>query len=108
MVHKRKSDFQSKFNLNEIEVVNQLLDTLVDNNTNQNVVDDIVKKISDIPILAGIETGMSKQATSNNTTPRPKKQSQPWFDHDCRMKKSNFPDLKTDIKIERLLKIKKP
>ena len=83
----KKLDFQSKFDVSKIEEVNQLLDALDTNSTNQKDVDDIVKIFSNISITAGLEAGISKQVVNNGRPPRPKKQNKPWFDQDCHLKR---------------------
>ena len=88
--NEKKSVFQSKFDLNKIEEASQLLETFETSIPNQNKLDETVKKISDFPLFAGMDAGMSKRITKNSNAPRPKKQNMPWFDHDCHMKKKQF------------------
>merc|ERR1711874_757439 len=88
--NEKKSVFQSKYDLSKIEEASQLLDTYETSIPNQNKFDEMVKKISDFPLFAGMDAGMYKRLTKNQNAPRPKKQYMPWFDHDCHMRKKSF------------------
>merc|ERR1712215_566123 len=69
----KKAEFQSKFYFSKINEANQLLDTLEpNNNVNQGILDDITKNLANISIEAGIETGISKHTTNNNSSTKPK------------------------------------
>ena len=95
----KKAEFQSKFDFSKINEANQLLDTLEpNNNVNQGILDDITKKLANISIEAGIETGISKHTTNNNSTTKPKKQNKPWFDHDCHLKRKQYIRIKNRLK----------
>ena len=68
-VMKKKSVCQSKFDLSKIEEARQLLDTYETSIPNQNKFDETVKQISDLPLFAGMDAGMSKRITKNNAPP---------------------------------------
>merc|ERR1711913_239904 len=80
-----KTEFQSKFDTSKIEEVS-LLNILDPNNISKYDMDNIAKKLVNIPNTAGVETGISKQSTQSNNTPRPKDQNKPWFDRECHLK----------------------
>ena len=58
--NEKKLDFQAKYNSNKIEELNKHIDSLNTLNTSQRDIDGIVGVISDLCILPGLETGMSK------------------------------------------------
>merc|ERR1711874_668800 len=68
------------------------------NNISQCDVDNITKQLVKIPNTAGVKTGISKQSTNNNNTPRPKNQNKPWFDHDCHLKRKQHFKKKNRLK----------
>ena len=80
-VDEKKAEFQSKFDTSKIEEVRHLLNILDPNNISKYDMDNITKKLVDIPTIAGVETGISKQSTQSNNAPKPKDQNKPWFDH---------------------------
>ena len=83
----KKAEFQSKFDTGKIEEVSHLLNTLNPNNISKYDMDNIAKKLVNIPTTAGVETGISKQSSQSNNTPRPKDQNKLWFDHECHLKR---------------------
>ena len=90
--------WKHKFDVTKIEEVNQLLDALDTNTTNQKNVDDIVKIFSNISIMAGLETGISKQVVNNGRPSRPKKQNKPWFDYDSHIKRKQYLRIKNRLR----------
>ena len=95
----KTAEFQSKFDSSKINEANQLLDSLEpNNNINQSILDDITKTLANISIEAGLETGISKHTTNNNSTTKPKKQNKPWFDRDCHLKRKQYIRIKNRLK----------
>ena len=95
----KTAEFQSKIDSSKINEANQLLDSLEpNNNINQSILDDITKTLANISIEAGLETGISKHTTNNNSTTKPKKQNKPWFDRDCHLKRKQYIRIKNRLK----------
>ena len=81
--NEKKNDFQSNFNLIQIENASQILNTLESGSPNQSNIDDIVKTISDISITAGLETGIFKRLACNRNSQKSGKDNKPWFNNEC-------------------------
>ena len=52
--------------------------------------DNIVKKISNVSLTSGIETGLSKQTTNNKNVKEPKNENKPWFDRECQIRRGIY------------------
>ena len=68
------------------------------NGANQNDIDDITKKITDIGILPGLNTGISKPIAPRNKSNKQNKINKPWFDHECREKRRNYFRIKNRLR----------
>ena len=94
----KKSEFQAKFNLSQIDHINQILDTFEFDIPNQRDIDDIVKTISEISIMAGLETGLSKQIISITNNQKKDKENKPWFDNECQKKRKHYIKIRNRLK----------
>ena len=52
--------------------------------------DNIVKKISNVSLTSGMETGLSKQTTNNKNVKEPKNENKPWFDRECQIRRGIY------------------
>ena len=96
--NEKKLDFQAKFNSNKIEELNQHIDSLDTFNTSQRDIDGIVEVISDLCILPGLETGMSKRISNTRNRNTSKNNNKPWFDHECSEKRTHYFRIKNRLK----------
>ena len=76
---KKKGEFQTNFDFNRIDEVNQILNHFETNIMNLAEMDDIVKKISDMSITSGLETGISKQIINNRNPNKNDRKNKPWL-----------------------------
>ena len=96
--NEKKNDFQSNFNLIQIENASQILNTLESGSPNQSNIDDIVKTISEISITAGLETGISKRLACNRNSQKSGKDNKPWFDNECQKKRKHYIRIRNRLK----------
>ena len=96
--NEKKNDFQTKFNLTQIESISQTLNSFEFDNPNQRDIDDIVKTISEICIMSGLETGLSKKLHVNNNSQVSCKDNKPWFDTECQKKRKHYIRIRNRLK----------
>merc|ERR1711872_213406 len=96
--NEKKNDFQTKFNLTQIERASQILNTFESDNLNQSDIDDIVKTISEICITSGLETGLSKRIACNRNGKKNCKENKPWFDNECQKKRKHYIRIRNRLK----------
>ena len=65
----KKSEFQSNFDQNKIQSLLQTLEDIETNGADQVKINNVVKEISNISIMAGINTNISKKTTKNKSPP---------------------------------------
>ena len=66
-------------------------------NADQTKINNVVKEISNISIMAGINTNISKKVTNKKGPPKDKKMrkgNKPWFDNECQTKRKHFLQIK--------------
>ena len=66
----KKSEFQSNFDQNKIQSLLQTLEDIETNGADQVKINNVVKEISNISIMAGINTNISKKTTKNKSPPQ--------------------------------------
>ena len=96
--NEKKEEFQMNFNLIEMEEVSQLLSVFAEGNTDQENMDEIVNKITDMSIKSGLNVGMSKRITKNGRSSKSTNANKPWFDRDCEEKRRQYFRVKNRLK----------
>ena len=96
----KKGEFQSNFDQNKIQNLIQTLEAIDTNGADQLKINNVVKDISNVSIMAGINTNISKKATNNKRPQKNKKNrknDKPWFDNECRAKRKHSLQIKRRI-----------
>ena len=93
----KKTEFQSNFDQSKIQSLLQILDDIDLNCADQTKINDIAKEISNVSIIAGINTNISKKVANNKGPVKEQKKQKgdkPWFDNECRTKRKHFLSIK--------------
>ena len=64
----------------------------------QTEIDNITETISNIPISAGLEIGISKQIINTGNTKEAKKENKPWFDRECQIRRDLYIKIRNRLK----------
>ena len=94
----KKNDFNTKFDSTQIEEATQILDRLMNGRPDQTEIDNITETISNIPISAGLEIGISKQIINTGNTKETKKENKPWFDRECQIRRDLYIKIRNRLK----------
>ena len=94
----KKNDFNTKFDSTQIEEATQILDRLMNGRPDQTEIDNITETISNIPISAGLEIGISKQIINTGNTKEAKKENKPWFDRECQIRRGLYIKIRNRLK----------
>ena len=94
----KKNDFNTKFDSIQIEEATQILDRLMNGRPDQTEIDNITETISNIPISAGLEIGISKQIINTGNTKEAKKENKPWFDRECQIRRDLYIRIRNRLK----------
>ena len=94
----KKTHFSNRFDSARIREAKQMLNILANGRPNQSEMDNITKIISDIPITAGLESGLAKQITNNRNFKEPKSDNKPWFDRECQIRRDLYTKIRNRLK----------
>merc|ERR1712055_1105156 len=106
-IPENKQDFTNSFEASEINSLNETIWALNNNqDLDQNSVDSITSKLSELFISTAQKAGMCKKRNKFKKNKKLKKKTQkhpnqPWFSSDCESERTKYLDFKNSIKFSK-------